>query len=70
MALYGKCSNCGTYFMDAFGEFYDFDKQELICPICGSRNIDDVCENEDTHFLSIFDVKEIEKVKKEYDSRK
>ena len=40
MALFGKCKECGTYFMDMFGEFYDEETQELECPLCHSRDID------------------------------
>lgn len=54
MALYGKCNKCGTYFYDMFGEFYDEETQELVCPMCDSRDIDDCEGNEDVDFLSLF----------------
>ena len=40
--------------MDMFGEFYDFKTQELVCPLCGSRDIEDCDGNDNEEPIDLF----------------
>lgn len=65
-----RCKNCGTDFVDMYGEFCDED-DKLVCPICDNTDlwVYDEIPNYETTFNPIYFDNNIDKLRKEYETR-